>query len=79
MTLGIGMSDGEREEALREALHVAAMEPSGWSAALHALARFVAGDAARAVGAITPVDGPAPGVGWLLWVAPWVGDVWHRG
>jgi len=18
-------------------------------------------------------------VGWLLWVAPWVGDVWHRG
>lgn len=60
------MSDGEREEALREALHAAAMEPSGWSGALHALARFVAGDEARAVGAITLLDGPAPGVGWML-------------
>lgn len=60
------MTDGEDEEALREALHAAAMDPPGWSAALHALARFVAGPDARAVGAITLLDGPAPGVGWML-------------
>ena len=66
MTFEVGLSDGETEEALREALHAAAMDPPRWSEALHALARFVAGPDARAVGAITLVEGPSPGVGWML-------------
>lgn len=66
VTCDAGMSEGDTEEALREALHVAAMDPPRWSEALHALARFVAGPEARAVGAITLLDGAAPAVGWLL-------------
>lgn len=51
-------------EALHEALHEASLDPSRWSAALRALASYVAGDAARAVGALTLAE--RSGAAWLL-------------
>lgn len=60
------VAESEAAEALREALHVASLDPPRWPDALRDLARFVAGPEARAVGALTLIEGPAPGTGWLL-------------
>jgi DNA-binding CsgD family transcriptional regulator len=53
-------------DSLVDVIYAAALTPAEWPAALGAVARFVAGDAGRAVGALTFVEGPSPGLGWLL-------------
>lgn len=60
------VAESQSAEALREALHVASLDPPRWSDALRDLARFVAGPEARALGALTLIEGPPPGTGWLL-------------
>lgn len=60
------VDEADGAEALREALHVASLDPPRWADALRALARFIVGPHARAVGALTLIEGPPPGTGWLL-------------
>lgn len=51
-------------EAVQDALHVASLDPTRWSEALSVLARFVAGDDARALGALALAEPPRGA--WLL-------------
>ena len=52
--------------ALLDALYGASLAPSQWPAVLAAVAGFVGGESGRAVAALTFMEGPAPGRGWLL-------------
>ncbi|MEZ4394893.1 MAG: PAS domain-containing protein [Polyangiales bacterium] len=53
-------------EALRDAFHVASLDPPRWAEALRDLARFVAGPNAGALGALTLIAESEPETGWLL-------------
>ena len=65
------MSDGSAAvvlvpAALVDELYGASLAPQRWPAVLAAVAGFVGGERCRAVAALSFMEGPAPGRGWLL-------------